>query len=149
MTSIAILFGALSIATAPVQAVDDDVDCSNPGSTLEMNQCVAAGMEKQEAALKAYLNIAYAKLRGEGRNDAEEVIAAIQSNQREWETYSKSACSAVWDYWAEGTIRNYMAGKCQADLTYERMHHIWREYLMGNEGDPTLYPEPPREGSAY
>lgn len=149
MTAIAIFFGALSIASAPVQDVDDEIDCRNPGSTLEMNHCLAVGMANQEAALRAYLNIAYAKLRGEGHDNVETLIASIEENQKAWDAYAKDACSAVWDYWSEGTIRNYMAGKCQADLTQERMHHIWREYLIGNDGDPTEYPEPSREGSAY
>lgn len=146
MSGIAALFGVLSMATAPVQEADKEFDCSNPGSTLAMNECMAGSLMQQKDALRAYLDLAYVKLRGEGQANVEPLIVSIEENQKAWEAYAQGACGSVWDYWGEGTIRNYMSGNCQTDLTRERMHHIWREYLIANDGDPLAYPEPPRGG---
>lgn len=142
MTVFVALLGALSLGGAVAQD-EPEVDCSNPTTTIEMNHCAARQQVEVETQLKSYLDAAYAKLRGEAEAP-EAVIAEIEASQTLWEGYTEAACGAVYTYWQGGTIRNLMAASCRMELMRERSHHIWREYLAGNDDDPDAYPEPQR-----
>lgn len=124
------------------------VDCSQAMTTIEVNECIGRDLELEQERMNLYLDTAFAVLReeavgaGEGPDEANALIAEIQAGQTLWQAYADKACAAVYTRWQSGTIRVAMALDCQIELTRQRTHHLWSEYLSFEDSTPPILPEP-------
>lgn len=127
---------------------DDAQDgCVREGNTLQMNACAAEDLDIETARMEAYLNAALMQVVSEAEDmgdatDAAVLVEEIQLSQVAWQTYADQACAAVYTRWQAGTIRVMMAIGCHINLTRERSHHLWAEYLSFPDSTPPILPEP-------
>ena len=119
-------------------------DCRSPSNTIEMNDCAAAEVAREEARLATYLAAAIEVLREEAESPelAATVVAELQASQKAWQAYADSACRTVYTRWQSGTIRNLMALGCRERLTLERSHALLADYLVYLDSTPPALPEP-------
>lgn len=111
------------------------IDCD--GSTLEMNECMAAIRERASERKARYLAAAVAR-----NADRPELVALIRKSDAAFEAYREAECAAVYEDWKEGTIRNAMALSCSTALVDERTRVIWQNWLTYMDSTPPDLPEP-------
>ena len=133
----AVLLVALAILPMTLLAQQDEIDCENAMNTLEINQCAAIELQAAEEQLKTYLQTAF-------EHNAEDpiLVEAIKRAQTDWSTYMNSHCDAVYTQWRDGSIRGVMALSCKTELTKERTHQIWANFLTYMDSTPPVLPEP-------
>lgn len=130
------------------------VDCSQAMTTIEINACIGRDLDLEQERMNLYLDTAFAVLReeaagaGEGLDEANALIAEIEAGQTLWQAYADKACAAVYTRWQSGTIRVAMALDCQIELTRQRTHHLWSEYLSFPDSTEPILPEPVRSVAA-
>lgn len=115
----------------------DEIDCDNAITTYDMNRCAAKEVEAAEILLEQYLKKAKEKFA-----DDSAVFKSIENGQGAWLTYRKTHCDSVREVWSGGTIRGVMTSGCKLQLTKERTHTIWADYLTYMDSTPPLLPEP-------
>jgi uncharacterized protein YecT (DUF1311 family) len=108
----------------PTYALANEVDCDNAVTTIEINACIGETVATAEAQLAQY--IAKAKTR---HVEESSVIDLLNQSQHAWLAYRKAHCDAIYDMWSDGSIRGAMFGGCMAQLTKQRTHQIWADYL--------------------
>lgn len=141
---ILVLLASLALQDPDLAAVD----CSQAMTTIEVNACIGRDLDLEQERMNLYLETAFAVLReeatgaGEGLDEADALIAEIQDGQTKWQAYADKACAAVYTRWQSGTIRVAMALDCQIELTRQRTHHLWSEYLSFQDSTPPILPEP-------
>ncbi|WP_404972904.1 lysozyme inhibitor LprI family protein [Vibrio campbellii] len=118
-------------------AQEEAIDCNNAVSTLEINQCAAIELEAAQKQLNKYLETSL-----EHNSYDPELIKAIQVAQKDWQAYVTSHCDSVYTQWREGTIRGVMAISCKTQLTQQRTHEIWQNFLTYMDSTPPVLPEP-------
>jgi len=110
-------------------------DCD--GSTIEMNECVAAVLERSTARKNRYLAAAVAR-----HNDQTELVAQIKASDAAFTRYADTECGAIYEAWKEGSIRTIMDLSCRIARTDERTRVIWRNWLTYMDSTPPDLPEP-------
>jgi uncharacterized protein YecT (DUF1311 family) len=125
----------LSIFSYLVHA--EEIDCKNAITTYEMNVCAGREMEAADAELDKYLTKAKHKYSEEKR-----VVDLLVKSQEAWLAYRKVYCDGIYEMWSSGTIRGVMYGSCMVQLTKQRTHKIWEDYLTYMDSTPPLLPEP-------
>jgi uncharacterized protein YecT (DUF1311 family) len=136
MIGIAIL-AAASVAAAP------PANC--PGeNTLEINDCQAAKLAAADAELQRYLAAARKRLKSDAADDAgvAKALAGFDKIQAAWSAYRDAECGALYDYWSSGTIRTSIELVCKIDLTRQRTHTVWGDWLTYMDSTPPILPEP-------
>ena len=118
-------------------AQSKELDCDNALTTIEINVCAGRTLDIAETELKTYIATAEQKYASE-----KNVIEALQKSQFAWINYRKSHCHAIYEKWSRGTIRGVMFSSCMLQLTKERTHTIWSDYLKYMDATPPLLPEP-------
>lgn len=129
----------LIFASGVVSATADEVDCSQAGTTLEIEECSREQIGALEVELDEYLAAAREHMEGE-----EAVLAALDLAQQSWLDYRREHCLAVRELWAGGSIRGVMMNQCLLHQTRQRIWDIWETYLTFMDSTPPLLPEPPR-----
>ena len=131
------VFSAIFLLPFFVQA--SDVDCENAMTTYAMNICAAREMENANIELAKYIAAVKEKYSSESG-----VVAALDKSQQAWLGYRESHCDAIYEIWSGGTIRGVMFGACMLQLTKQRTHNIWSDYLASMDPDPNpaMLPEP-------
>lgn len=140
---IALLFAAALTQVAPPEP---KLDCSEPQNTLEINDCGAEALSRDQEQMAKYLEAALIQVRKELEEEegvesvglTEEIVASQQA----FEDYAEKACAAVYTRWQAGTIRVAMALGCQRELVLQRTRHLWREYLTAMDSSDPVLPEP-------
>jgi uncharacterized protein YecT (DUF1311 family) len=118
-------------------ASEEQIDCGNVVSTLDINQCASIELDLAQAELIKYLAASYK------HNDYDtELIEAIKLAQNDWQTYSTSHCDSVYTQWRDGTIRVVIAISCKSDLAKQRTYEIWQNFLTYRDSTPPVLPEP-------
>lgn len=141
IVNIAILLPVLLLSTqVSAQADSEEVNCDAPVSTLDVNYCIGVELGKHEDRLAKYYKAVEERISYDP-----ETVAELAVSQKAWEEYRETYCSAVYSYWRDGTIRGAMHLSCQIDLTVERTHTIWRDYLTYMDSTPPVLPEPKKE----
>ncbi len=137
MIAIAVLATITALAAAPPPKCPGD-------NTIEINDCMSATLTKAQGDLDRYLAAARKRLKSEAADDAGSAaaLADLDKVQAAWVAYSKSDCDAVYDAWSAGTIRTAMALTCEIDLTRQRTHTVWSEWLTYMDSTPPILPEP-------
>ena len=128
---------ALASLSSMAFAQEEAIDCNNAVSTLEINQCAAIELEAAQKQLNKYLETSL-----EHNSYDPELIKAIQVAQKDWQAYMMSHCDSVYTKWREGTIRGVMAISCKTQLTQQRTHEIWQNFLTYMDSTPPVLPEP-------
>lgn len=118
-------------------AQDDDIDCDNAMTTIEINVCSDRDVDAANAVLNRYLQKALERYSAE-----EKIVEAISQSQEQWVAYSKAHCNSIYEIWSGGTIRGVMYTSCMLALTKQRMHTIWSGFLQYQDSTPPLLPEP-------
>ncbi len=115
----------------------EEIDCNNAITTYDMNRCAAKEVEAADIRLEQYLAKAKEKYA-----DDKAVFKSIENGQMAWLAYRKTHCDSVREIWSGGTIRGVMVSGCKLQLTKERTHTIWADYLTYMDSTPPLLPEP-------
>jgi uncharacterized protein YecT (DUF1311 family) len=136
---------AIAVLAATVGLAGAQAAPKCPGdNTIEINDCMSATLTKAQADLDRYLAAARKRLKSEAADDAGSAaaLADVDKVQAAWVAYSKADCDAVYDNWSAGTIRTAMALTCEIDLTRQRTHTVWSEWLTYMDSTPPILPEP-------
>ena len=129
---------AIIAAGAPVSAKSPlEICLQNATATPASDECYAGELKGRNEALSQYVTAAIKRL-----TDAQESSAEFEKGQTAWMTYREAHCGAVYAHWKDGTIRSAMAADCNIDLTADRTHQIWKDYLTFPDSTPPLLPEP-------
>ena len=119
------------------QAAEPDVDCNQAMNTLEINHCAGLELKAAQHEMSRYLDAVYAQ-----QADDTELVTAIQTAQQAWAAYAQAHCDSVFTQWRDGTIRGVMAISCQTQLTQERTHTLWENFLTFMDNSEPVLPEP-------
>lgn len=111
--------------------------CPDAISTLELNACFAARLDRALERQKHYLETALARVK-----ERPELAAMIRASDTAFAAYRESECGAVWEDWKDGTIRTIESLGCSIALTDQRTNDIWRNWLQYMDSTPPVLPEP-------
>lgn len=120
-------------------AENEEFNCDKPLSTIEVNYCASVILELAKNELTLYLNTVYLH-----HNDDQILVDAIKQAQNAWENYSTFHCESVYTQWRDGSIRGIMAISCQTELTKQRTHDVWNNFLTYMDNSTPVLPEPPK-----
>ena len=137
MKAKAVLLVALAILPMTALAQQDEIDCENAMNTLEINQCAAIELQTAEEQLETYLQASF-----EHNAEDRTLVEAIKRAQTDRSTYMTAHCEAIYTQWRDGSIRGVMALSCKTELTKERTHQIWANFLTYMDSTPPVLPEP-------
>jgi uncharacterized protein YecT (DUF1311 family) len=126
-----------SFIVAAAAAASNIAPC--PGvSTLEVNACLKARLERSDATLDRYYRTALSRISKEnGSKTAQTFIKA----ERSWIAYRDWECASVFDRY-DGTIRASVELNCSIRLAVLRTYAIWRDWLTYPDSTPPLLPRP-------
>lgn len=112
-------------------------DCN--GTTLEMNECMAAIRERASERKARYLAAAVA-----GNADRPDLVALIRQSDAAFEAYRAAECEAVYTDYEGGTIRTIQGLGCEIRLIDERTRTIWQTWLTYMDSTAPELPAPGR-----
>lgn len=122
---------------AHAEKMDDEVDCNNPISTLDVNYCAFKEYQIAESDLKKYFNEAK-----KSQASNKKVMSLLNKSQKTWLEHREAFCSAVYEMWKDGSIRNLQLITCKTELTKQRTYTIWQSFLTYMDDSPPILPEP-------
>jgi uncharacterized protein YecT (DUF1311 family) len=128
MVGLAILFPAV------VSAADL---CRDSKTTLEMNQCLSDQITLAEKELAKYFEESRRRVAHDPRT-----LVEFEKAQKAWVAFRDAHCGAIYQYWAQGSVRGAKAGYCVLKLTRRRTHDLWDAYLTYIDTTPPILPEP-------
>jgi uncharacterized protein YecT (DUF1311 family) len=126
----AFLFTAVSPATAQEPAV---ADCSEALSTVEMNNCAGAELEKADTELNRVYAKALTAVPGlatdETPFDAKSWEASLRASQRAWVAFRDAECEEhVAKFWGGGTGATVDVLGCKTEKTEQRTKELKQRY---------------------
>lgn len=120
-------------------SAEELVDCDKPWTTRKVNQCMSIDLKNASILMEKYLS------KGKERfADDHVVLQSISEAQNAWKEYKKQHCSALYDIWRKGSIKDSMSIGCSIELTYQRTFDIWKSLLTYVDSTPPVLPEPPK-----
>ncbi|HEY0629068.1 MAG TPA: lysozyme inhibitor LprI family protein [Sphingomicrobium sp.] len=132
---------AISLFAAGADPAAASNDC--PGNTtIELNDCAAKQLEAAEARLQKYQQAAIDRYSSDDESDGAAVILGIKASSEAFAAYRSIECATVYEDYKEGTIRNLMSLGCKIQLTHQRTHTIWENWLQYMDSTPPILPEP-------
>lgn len=126
----------LSLVCLPATVIAQ-LPCSEADTTVAMNECLEAELEKANNTMQRYLQASR-----ERYQDNEAVLTAISRSQQSWQQYRTHHCSSLYTIWVDGTIRVPISWRCLIDKTQQRSHELWSTYLNFMDSQTPLLPEP-------
>lgn len=114
-----------------------DVNCESPNTTIDINICSSKEAEDAHAELELYLSKVIEKYSSEKK-----AMEAMRKSQAAWLAYREAYCGAIYELWSGGTIRGAMHNGCLLELTKQRTHTIWKDYLTYPDSTEPDLPEP-------
>ena len=134
-----VVFVELATAAALAQIKPSERLCDDSGTTVAVNSCLEAKLERANARLDRYVQAAIRRYKAEPA-----VRRGILASQKAFESYRKAECDAVFEQWKEGTIRGSMLLGCEVGVTDARTHDVWQHWLEYVDSTPPMLPEPTR-----
>ncbi|WP_438768310.1 lysozyme inhibitor LprI family protein [Kushneria sp. TE3] len=115
-------------------------------TTVDMSSCLAVIATSADEELQYYIETAQKDLDASYReySDSMEKIDLSEEN-RHWEEYVRLYCGHVYHSFGTGTLRDPAARMCFIDLTRQRTHRIWTDFLARPHADEPVLPEPSTE----
>jgi uncharacterized protein YecT (DUF1311 family) len=129
---------ALVFLPAASMAADPEPNCEKPATTYDFNICGSRDVEKARAEMQRYFEAAKVRMRSEGPL----ALTALEGAQSAWTSYQEKHCAAIYARWQGGTIRGPASVQCSLDLTRQRTHELWANYLTYPDSTPPVLPEP-------
>ncbi|MGY8869044.1 MAG: lysozyme inhibitor LprI family protein [Pseudomonadales bacterium] len=117
--------------------LSDDFDCDKAMTTIEINHCAGLVLESAENEMSIYL----LKSKAHHHYDPE-LIKSIEAAQKTWSAYAQAHCDSIYTMWREGSIRGVMYLSCKTNITKQRTHDIWFNFLTYMDSTPPVLPEP-------
>lgn len=131
------LIAVLAILSSPALSASGSIDCENARTTLEINDCATIELTSAQATLDEYLQASF-----EQNAEDPALVASIKAAQKDWQAYLASHCDAIHTQWRDGSIRGVMTLSCKTQLTKQRTHEIWANFLSHMDSTPPALPEP-------
>jgi uncharacterized protein YecT (DUF1311 family) len=128
----------LVVFIAAALAADSAHTCKG-STTPEVNACAALELKASKARLDKYLQAAFDRY---GEDEDAAVRLGIEASQNAFEAYRATECATVYENWKGGTIRGAMELSCEIELTDERTHQVWANWLQYMDSSPPILPEP-------
>lgn len=114
-----------------------DFDCKNAADTIQIDYCAGVKLKNAENEMNTYL------LKSKEHNNHDpELIKSIKIAQRAWSVYAKAHCDSIYTKWREYTKRGLVSLSCKRELTEQRTHDIWSNFLKYRDSTPPILPEP-------
>jgi uncharacterized protein YecT (DUF1311 family) len=129
-----ILAAIFCLAVAPATAQEPSAaDCSEALSTVEMNNCAGAELEKADAELNRVYAKAIAAVPGMATDetpfDAKSWEAALRASQRAWLAFRDAECEEhVAKFWGGGTGATVDILGCKTEKTELRTKELKQRY---------------------
>ncbi|NNC60038.1 MAG: DUF1311 domain-containing protein [Erythrobacter sp.] len=111
--------------------------CPDAMTTLDINKCFAGVLARADERRARYLAAAL-----ERHEDRPELVAKIAASDAVFIAYREAECDAVLEDWMEGSVRGFMTLSCKVEMTDNRSHAIWQNWLTYMDSTPPLLPEP-------
>ena len=108
-----------------------------------VDECLANESTQADAELARYKAAAVARIRQE--DDQVQTLQDFSDADNAWARFREAECNAVFDKWANGSIRIQMSLTCSIELTRTRTHEIWANWLTFFDSTPPILPEPSAE----
>jgi uncharacterized protein YecT (DUF1311 family) len=123
----------LIIAQAPL-LVSNAADslCANAVTSREMEQCMAAELQKAEKLLDGYLVESTRQV-----TKSTDARRALEAAQAAWQAYRDAHCRAVYAAYAPGSMAGLQVVRCKLQLTQRRTHELWQTYIDNRVSDLT------------
>lgn len=120
----------------PLSLLPIDHDCED--STMRgLEECFSGKGEFIAKRHERYLAAVRARYA-----DEPELLIAIEKGEATFEEYSKSECSAVYESFGMGSIRNLEYTLCADALQQARTHTLWQNWLTFSDNTEPVLPEP-------
>ncbi len=129
---------ALAFLPAISMAADPEPNCEKPATTYDFNICGSREAERARAEMQRYFDAAKVRIQREGSK----ALTALEEAQSAWRSYQEKHCAAIYVRWQGGTIRGPASVQCSVDLTRQRTHQLWADYLTYPDSTPPILPEP-------
>jgi len=107
-------------------------------TTPEINDCLMQQQERAQANLDKYVGAAIQRY----ANDQPAVRSGIRASEKAFEAYRDGECLTMYEAWKDGTIRVAMQVGCLIELTDQRTHTVWTNWLRYADSTPPILPEP-------
>ncbi|MDA0147378.1 lysozyme inhibitor LprI family protein [Vibrio sp. LaRot3] len=131
-----LLLAIAAICSFSVMA-EQEVDCSNPVTTLDFNYCLGLEAEQAYQQLDRYWQ------KSLERNSFDPtLVEEMKVAHEKWHAYRQSHCDSIYTMWRQGTIRNAKSLDCRIQLTKQRTHILWENFLTYADSTPPVLPEP-------
>lgn len=121
-----------AVAGAGANAPRAAVDCENAVSTVDMNACAQAELDRADVALNAAYKAALAdipEMASEAPYDAKGWEAALRASQRAWVAFRDAECNDhVAMFWTGGTGATADILGCMTTKTEERTKELTERY---------------------
>ena len=122
----------LSALVLGTPAAADDIDCSDPRSTVEMNVCSDAAFREADKRLNTAYKDALAQIAGSGLEapyDPKSWEEAMRASQRAWVAFRDADCKGLVPMeWSGGTGTSSAVTGCMAEKTDARIKEIQERY---------------------
>ena len=128
---------AVMLTTISPLAQAEEINCDKAMTTYQINMCSRQEVQQAENEMLDYLNASKDRYSEEAQ-----VLKLLTESQAQWREYRKAHCDAIYQVWAEGTIRGVMYNDCMFDVTKDRTHELWQSYLTYMDSTPPILPEP-------
>jgi uncharacterized protein YecT (DUF1311 family) len=107
------------------------ISCTNPTSTLEINECAMRAYKAQDRELNEAYRALTASLKPDGAGDTTDYAAVktqLVAAQKAWVSFRDADCNALRKYYEQGTIRTAMHVGCLIERTAQRTKELkaWR-----------------------
>ena len=109
---------ALGLAAGSAAAAPD---CRNAATTIEINECADADLKTVEKTL----NTTYqAALKAVGDAEGAKAKAALVAAERAWIKFREADCNALYELWADGTMRTVVYVSCMRRRAEQRIKEL-------------------------
>jgi len=128
------LVAGLSFFAAGTTCAARTCDDADRLTTLQVNECLSAEYVAADEDLNRVYRAILSELAtraGEGDSSSGTARESLIAAEKAWVQFRDAECSARYDYFLEGTIRNSTALECKIDLTKARIAklHWWVDVL--------------------
>jgi uncharacterized protein YecT (DUF1311 family) len=130
----------IALAFLPVASMtaSPEANCEKPVTTYDFNICGSREAERARAEMQRYFETAKVRM----QKEESQALAALEAAQTAWKSYHEKHCAAVYARWEGGTIQGPASAQCSINLTRQRTHQLWADYLTYPDSTPPILPEP-------
>lgn len=129
--------GELSFRFSLMANKPEAMRCEDASTTREIDACLGEVLARASARMETYHQAALERVK---ENGALQLL--LRSTQEGFSAYVGGECGGVHEFYADGSIATASYLGCAIELTDERTHTIWENWLSYPDSTPPLLPEP-------